>query len=365
MIARLELKNFQAFRDLSISFSPGINIIIGENGTGKTQLLKAAYALLYGGNMFDPFSRPADDVSDFSNSPRGVALFTGQLLRVFMPLNRELGEMFYSRASDKSEVSIYLDGQEESPKFAQVSFQRDSEIVEIGSNYDYGRSERSPVFIPTKEVLSFMEGFSSLYKRYRLSFDQTYQDICLLLDLPELNLDQLQPKARHSVDRIEEICGGQFQFYGGGRVTFRTRENEYSANSIAEGLRKVGMLSRLLLNGSIQPGQSGVLLWDEPEANLNPKLMRMLVEILVELAREGQQIILATHEYVLLKWFDLLANQEGDRIAFHTLYRNQDTNEIEVKTVNNYLAAIPNAITETYKDITKEQVRQTLGNLGK
>ena len=45
MITNLQLKNFTAFTELAIDFSPGINIVIGENGTGKTQLLKAILAL--------------------------------------------------------------------------------------------------------------------------------------------------------------------------------------------------------------------------------------------------------------------------------------------------------------------------------
>lgn len=44
MIAKLQIKNFTAFTELTIDFSPGINIIIGENGTGKTQLLRAILA---------------------------------------------------------------------------------------------------------------------------------------------------------------------------------------------------------------------------------------------------------------------------------------------------------------------------------
>ena len=44
MITHLRIKNFTAFNDLAIEFSPGINIIIGENSTGKTQLLKAVLA---------------------------------------------------------------------------------------------------------------------------------------------------------------------------------------------------------------------------------------------------------------------------------------------------------------------------------
>lgn len=37
--------------------------------------------------------------------------------------------------------------------------------------------------------------------------------------------------------------------------------------------------------------------------------MKDLVHVLLELARNGQQIILATHDYVLLKWFDLLMDK--------------------------------------------------------
>jgi Recombinational DNA repair ATPase (RecF pathway) len=34
-IESIELRNFTVFKDLKVNFSKGINIIIGENGTGK------------------------------------------------------------------------------------------------------------------------------------------------------------------------------------------------------------------------------------------------------------------------------------------------------------------------------------------
>ena len=48
MIKYLELKNFTAFSDLSIDFSPGINIIIGANSTGKTHRAAQVARLAYG-----------------------------------------------------------------------------------------------------------------------------------------------------------------------------------------------------------------------------------------------------------------------------------------------------------------------------
>ena len=39
-ITRIHLENFTSFANLEQEFSPGINVIIGANGTGKTHLLK-------------------------------------------------------------------------------------------------------------------------------------------------------------------------------------------------------------------------------------------------------------------------------------------------------------------------------------
>ncbi len=76
---------------------------------------------------------------------------------------------------------------------------------------------------------------------------------------------------------------------------------------VAEGLRKFGTLQKLLLNGSLTPQTT--LFWDEPEANLNPALLRKLAAILAELARQGFQIILATHSMSLLKEFHILSRE--------------------------------------------------------
>ena len=43
-IESIGLKNFTVFEDFQLEVSSGINLFIGENGTGKTHLLKAIYA---------------------------------------------------------------------------------------------------------------------------------------------------------------------------------------------------------------------------------------------------------------------------------------------------------------------------------
>jgi energy-coupling factor transporter ATP-binding protein EcfA2 len=41
---QLRLKNFTVFAEATFEFVPGVNACIGENGSGKTHLLKAMYA---------------------------------------------------------------------------------------------------------------------------------------------------------------------------------------------------------------------------------------------------------------------------------------------------------------------------------
>ena len=43
-IKRIKFQNYTVFEDQQMEFSPGINVIIGENGTGKTHLMKALYS---------------------------------------------------------------------------------------------------------------------------------------------------------------------------------------------------------------------------------------------------------------------------------------------------------------------------------
>lgn len=344
MITNLKLENFTVFKKLSIDFSPKINIIIGENGTGKTQLLKSAYTL--------------SSTSKLSSEDLEQTL-TSRLIEIFMPLDDKIGKMRKTGEEQNATMKIAFDTEQS----FLCSFHTNSKNIAIQENNDYLGYEKEPVYLPTKEVLSFMKGFTSLFAKYDLSFDQTYQDVCLLLDLPELRSDQLHTKSKWAMDEIEKICNGRFIFYGGGKVTFKTTNAEYSANTMAEGFRKAGMLSRLLETGAIAPGSSGPLFWDEPETNMNPKLMKLFVEIMLELSRNGQQIIIATHDYVLLKWFDLLSYEnKGDHVKYHSLFAN-DENNVELSSTDMYLDVSPNAISDTFGEITKEQVKARMGKL--
>jgi len=46
MLKSLHLVNFTVFPDTKFKFGKNLNVIVGENGTGKSHILKAAYSAI-------------------------------------------------------------------------------------------------------------------------------------------------------------------------------------------------------------------------------------------------------------------------------------------------------------------------------
>ncbi len=46
MLQSLRIRNFTVFKGADLTFVPGLNVIVGANGTGKIHLLKLPYAVM-------------------------------------------------------------------------------------------------------------------------------------------------------------------------------------------------------------------------------------------------------------------------------------------------------------------------------
>ena len=43
-LTKIEAENFTVFENIKIPFGKGLNVLVGENGVGKTHIMKVAYA---------------------------------------------------------------------------------------------------------------------------------------------------------------------------------------------------------------------------------------------------------------------------------------------------------------------------------
>ena len=155
------------------------------------------------------------------------------------------------------------------------------------------------------------------------------------------------------IDKLESIMGGKIVFKGN-HFYLQTKNGEMNIFMVAEGWRKLGMLSYLIANDSLK--ENSILFWDEPEANLNPRLIKQLAAFLVELSQHNIQIVIATHSLFLMKYFDYLIKQSNNTVsaAFFNLVRTENGISVEQGERLNQLTSIV-ALEEELEFYDKEQ----------
>ncbi len=308
MLKRLHLKNFTVFADADFEFGPGLNVLVGTNGTGKSHVLKVGYAALA---IIYKLSRGEEDGFELKWLEQNFRVFLSEKLKgVFQPDRGNIGSLVrWHNTSGTSSVRVELDDSTQSHlEFGFPNQYESSQVIRIGSlsNQPADKDLFMPVFITAKEVLT-LAWISRLNRERKLPIDETYSDLLELLR--QIELRQIGEVSMGIVTKIERLLGGTVELEGDRFYLFQDGAPQIEMNLVAEGLRKFATLAQLLRNGSLT--QKTTLFWDEPEANLNPALLQKLANILAELARQGFQIILATHSTDLLKEFHILSRQEN------------------------------------------------------
>ena len=335
-LSRIKIKNFTAFESLDVGLSPGVNVFIGANGTGKTHLLKLAYCACKASRL-------------------GVS-FPNKLIEVFLPYEKRLGRLTHSsKKRNEAKVEIYRGDSELNLVFWKQP--KNPAIIARSSLKSWKTWTVEPIecaYIPVKEILANAPGFHSLFAAREVHFEEVYDDIIVRAFLPVLRGPQ-DANRRNLLSKLEKMVDGKVTAKN---ETFflKNRQGELEFDLLAEGMRKLCLLWLLIRNGTLHKGS--VLFWDEPETNLNPGVMGMLVEVLLELQRQGVQILLATHDYVVLKELDLRA-AESDKVLFHALHRGED-GVIRHNSTEDLLQLQPNAITRAFLDLYDRDVKRDL-----
>jgi len=328
----LSVKNFTAFSELELEFCPGVNVFIGANSTGKTHLLRLMYS--------------AFDVDQWT--------FTWQqkLAEVFLPYKGEIGRLV-RRGKSAAELelrTIHLK--------TGVSISRDQEHPMISRPAESPWYDRrvNCVYIPAKEMLANAPGFLSLHAQREIHFEGVYVDILLRAYAPPLRENSLPEDFRVLLADIERMIEGTVvskgeEFF----ISKGTWELEFTL--LAEGYRKLGLLWQLIRNGTI--AKDSILFLDEPEANLNPGMMRGVVAILLKLQRMGVQVFLATNDYVVLRELDL-QKEDSDQVRYFSLYKDKSSGEIACGTADDLDAVDPNLILDTFVNLYDRDVERAL-----
>ncbi len=324
-IKNLAIRGFTVFDTADFEFSPGINVLIGENATGKSHTLKLMYAALRS-------TRKKAATSD------DLAREVGErLTATFRPTDAKLGSLVRDDAPGADVMLTTDDGE------LKLTISKQSDLRVPLSTL---KRAADTMFIPSREFLAAFESFIAAYENQELSFDETYYDLCLAL-ASALPRGKAKAAADALLAKIASLPAGKITLENG-RFHVDMGDGKREAHLVAEGWRKIALLSRLVSNASIKEGT--VLFWDEPEGGLNPKLVMELVIALRDLCAAGVQIFLATHDYLLAHQLSLRAEHGHTEppVKFFSQHRPSVKEPVTVESAATLAEIVHNPILAAY-----------------
>ncbi len=267
------LENFAAFASAEMEFVPGVNAFIGENGTGKTHLLKLLYAVQKGSR--DGFN--------------GV---WQKLLGVFQVDNLN---SLIRHAGQRSDF-LFAKGQFGEIKWGHKIYYGQPKaggVVHEGhpATPDFSRFET--VFLPSIDMMGHTKGFLSTYRRSEIDFDETLFDIVDNLLLPALKtLEEAQIRL---ISELQDIIGGKLELQGE-RFYLSGQHGRFEMPIVAEGLRKVASLVRLIQVGVLGKGLGlAPNKIEEEHSNLYDRSIRKASGEAIEARVDGRQLLDGEH----------------------------------------------------------------------
>lgn len=302
VIKKIKLENYTVFEDQQIEFCPGINIFIGENGTGKTHILKALYSAC--------------------QSVSKKISFSHKLVSTMLPDDYKISRLITRKQGNRSSLIRITAGERENSqdRILTATFHGKTKKWEAEVSGEDGWEESfagmSSIFIPAKEILSHSYNLNAASEMDNVRFDDTYLDIINAAKV-DISVGRNNSTKEAMLKAVEKMTHGTVvydakldEFY------LKSGSSKQEFNLIAEGIRKMALLWQLIKNGTLENGS--VLFWDEPEANINPTYIPIIVEILLELQRKGVQIFISTHDYMLASYFEV-KKTAYNILMFHSL----------------------------------------------
>ena len=311
-VKSLSIRNFTVFADEKIDIGRHLNVVVGENGSGKTHLLKLIYSILSACSLPKTTSeKPTKNYLQKTIAEKLVGAFRPDSLGRLVRRKQGRGRCDVELSlSDKQNVTFDFATQSKSD-------------VGLSKAFEQWHLPQS-VSLPAHELLSLYPGFVSLYEERHIEYDETCRDLCLLLGRPPRKGQRLS-KINELLAPLEKSMNGQIVLEKNGRFYLNLATGKMEIPLVAEGLRKLGTLTQLIVNGSLI--ENGFLFWDEPEANLNPRLIKCIAQTILDISKGGVQTFIATHSLFFMRQLYILLSQNDYKsldVRFVGLHRGED-----------------------------------------
>ena len=169
VLKTLTIRNLTVFPRAELECARHLNVIVGENGSGKTHLLKAAYTLL---------AVSADEGRKTTSDPTPKSVLqtriADKLVGVFRP--ERLSNLVH-RKRKQAECGAEFGDPRLDMEFAfGPNSKPQVEILKMPTAW----SSDTPVYFPTRELLTIYPNFVSLYEGRYVEFEESWRDTSVL-----------------------------------------------------------------------------------------------------------------------------------------------------------------------------------------
>ncbi len=319
-VKKIELRNFRSFKELDLEFNEQVNVIIGNNGYGKSTILDALAILLsMFVNKLEPKNKRAIKESDIK---KGYSITKNT---IYTEINGK--DLDWNSSRKKS----FKDGRKKSKRQAKLTKEVDLILESLDENnknsvpliayYAVNRAVIDvPLRIKTKHKFnqlstydkSLISGtdFRSFFEWFREEED--WENEQRSYPVEDVNEKQMSFFEEHKEPSLNAVRQAIFKLTGFSNIRIRRKpslqmqvkkgETYFDINQLSDGekclLAMVGDLARRLAiaNPSFENPLSGegVILIDEIDLHLHPKWQRVVMPKLTEVF-PNCQFIVSTH----------------------------------------------------------------------
>jgi AAA15 family ATPase/GTPase len=202
MIQNILIENFLNFKKFEAPRLASINLLIGDNDTGKTGLLKLLYAV---SKTWEIYSRQYSH-----GSPSFKKVLSEKIFDTFQPRSRnKIGEFVTKGIKEKLKVEVtYQTGN----NHQNISFQfggTTKNTINHCTDSVAVMDDNNVIFIPAKEVLTAFRAIKFTREQHYLAgFDDTYLDLIRMLEVPMLDSDKIG-RLNNINEQLETLLGGE------------------------------------------------------------------------------------------------------------------------------------------------------------
>lgn len=154
---------------------------------------------------------------------------------------------------------------------------------------------------------------------------------------------------------IKNEIGGEFVFDSGNLYFIDSSGELLDRNLISLGMTNLGMVGALLKHNVIDKGS--FVFFDEPETNLHPKWQVLLTKILITLADNGVNVIIATHSLDIIKALEVYTKgKNNDFIGINYFGTNGKLFKFDSDNIIENLVETRNKLMAPYEKLFFEEI---------